>query len=65
MSEREKFLEQFGPKLIEAIVLVTMDEINVLRQKAGLPLRTTGQLLTVMGNKLDSLTDYNSMSEIE
>lgn len=65
MSEREKFLEQFGPKLIEAITLTTMDEINILRQKAGLPLRTTSQLITAIGNKLDSLTDYNSMSEIE
>ena len=60
---REKLYRYFGPKLIEAVVLIIKDEINILRTKAELPERTNKQIITAISNKLDSLSDYNWMDE--
>lgn len=42
-------------KVLKAFALVTMDEINILRQQAGLPLRTANQIETALKNKLKGL----------
>lgn len=62
MSDREDLYKKFGPKLIEAIVLIIKDEINILRGKAGLVERTNAQMITAIYNKLDSLGQYDFMS---
>jgi len=39
-------------RLLKAFALVVLDEINLLRQTAGLPERTSGQIITAIKNKL-------------
>lgn len=42
-------------RVLKAFALVTMDEINILRQRAGLPLRTAGQIDDALRQRLKSL----------
>ena len=35
-DKREELYHQFGPKLLDAVVQVTLSEINILRVEAGL-----------------------------
>lgn len=57
MTTRQIYKERFGPKALEAIVLVIRDEINLLRQEHGLPARTGQQILDAVGEKYSSLPD--------
>ena len=61
MATREDLYAQFGPLLIEAIVLIIKDEINILRVEVGLPERTNKQILTIISNRLSSLPFYDWM----
>ncbi|MEI6809857.1 MAG: hypothetical protein WCN95_14155, partial [bacterium] len=58
-TKREGLYQQFGPRLIEAVVLTMKDEINVLRTKAGLPERTDEQVLDAICAKLGTVQDYD------
>ena len=66
---RDKLYQRFGVKLIEAIVLIIKDEINILRNKAGLPERTNQQIIDAIANKLvdsegnEKISDYDWMKE--
>lgn len=62
---RNELYEHFGPKLVEAIVLVVKDEINLLRLQLGLSERTNEQIRNVVSSKLESLSDYGWMEETE
>lgn len=62
-TTRESLYQKFGPILIEAIVKVTMDEINLIRAELGLPARTNQQLMDAIKNKLDGLELYDWMNE--
>lgn len=42
-------------RVIRALALVTMDEINILRDLHSLPLRTASQLLNAIEAKIDSI----------
>lgn len=61
-TTRQSLYRQFGPKLLEAIVLVIKDEINLLRAEHGLAERTNQQLVNALQAKLDTLEDYDWMS---
>lgn len=63
MATRESLHRQFGPILLEAVELVNMDEINLLRAELNLPLRTKTQLMNAIQAKLDSLELYDWMSD--
>jgi len=63
MSDRRKFLEEFGPLLTEALARLVLAEINILRAKAGLAPRTFVQLVTGIKQILDTLPDYEGMDE--
>lgn len=46
----------FGERrLLKAVALVIMDELNILRAQHGLPLRNESQIRTAIKNKLRSL----------
>jgi len=60
--DREELYKSFGPVLVEAIVRIMLDEINILRQQAGLPLRTVEQVQTAIADKLSNLTCYDWMN---
>lgn len=60
---REELYRAFGPKLMEAMALVIIDEINILRAEHGLADRTSQQIVTVLETKLATIPDYDWMSE--
>jgi len=62
-TTREELYRAFGPQLLEAIVVIIKDEINLLRQQAGLPERTNQQIINAIKNKLDSLELYDWMND--
>ena len=57
-NRKELFFSYFGPKVIEAIVLIMKDEINLLRVQHELPERTNQQIIDAISNKLVELSDY-------
>lgn len=60
---REDLYRKFGPMLFEAIVLIIKDEINILRNLAGLPDRTNQQIMNAIETKLQALTKYQWMND--
>lgn len=64
MSLRDDSMKKFGPKLAEAVVLLILEEINILRVNLSLSERTTGQLLTQLNNRIESLPDYDWMDNV-
>lgn len=58
MATREELYKKFGPRLIDAVVEVTLDEINIIRDELGLPLRTGTQVVDAISNKLDGIPLY-------
>jgi len=63
MSERDELFRQFGPILLEAFMLMTLEAINVLRTKAGLQPYTKKQVLDEIKNHLTTLDPYDWMKE--
>ena len=63
MTIRDRVYEHFGPILIEALCDIIMDEINILRERAGLAPRTKQQLIDALKAKHDELSPYDWMSE--
>lgn len=61
---REELYRRFGPKLLEAIVLLVKDEINLLRTQHGLPARTNQQIIDALESKLSNIPDYDWMDEL-
>lgn len=62
MTDRNELLSLFGPLLMEAVVIITMDEINILRKQLGLKPRKFKQLLKSINSKLDTLPLYDWMT---
>ena len=54
---------QFGPKLVEALAMLVLDEINILRDQHGLAPRTMAQALDRIQNHLSTLDDYDWMHD--
>lgn len=61
---REQLYQQFGPKLIDALTQVMLDEINLLRAEHDLAQRNGAQLVDAIANKLENIPDYDWMKEI-
>jgi len=59
MSQRDELFRKFGPILLEAFMLMTLDAINALRQKAGLTPYTKQQALDEINNHLSTLEPYD------
>ncbi len=60
---RQEIYRRFGPKILEAVVMVIKDEINILRAAHGLPERTNQQLINAIESKDDSLPLYDWMNQ--
>ena len=56
---REQLYRYFGPRFVEAVILVIKDEINTLRREAGLEERTNQQILNALENKYNVLGRYD------
>jgi len=63
VTTRAELYRKFGPLILEAIVMIVKDEINILRQKAGLAERTNQQLMNAIESRLDELEEYDWMRE--
>ena len=61
MGQRDDLFHQFGPILFEAFMLMTLDAINALRVKAGLPAYTKQQVMNEISNHLSTLELYDWM----
>lgn len=62
MTTRDELYRAFGPKLIEALADLVLDEINILRTQAELAERTKQQLGDALKAKLDATADYDWMN---
>jgi len=62
MSQRDELFRKFGPILIEAFMIMTLDAINALRVKAGLAPHTKAQVMNEINNHLSTLEPYDWMS---
>ena len=58
ITRKELYNNCFGPKTMEAIVLVIRDEINLLRAKHDLTERTNQQIIDAISAKHLALSDY-------
>lgn len=63
MSDREELYRKFGPLLLEAMLLVIVEQINVLRDEQGMPEITEQDLIDSLNNHLSELTPYDWMNE--
>ncbi len=58
MATRDELFKKFGPKLLEALFLVLLDEINNLRPGQGQPTIEMQDLINAAANHVDTLPDY-------
>ena len=58
---RDDLYKHFGPLLLEALARVILDEINILRNKIGLPERDLSQVTDAIETKLNELNKYDWM----
>lgn len=61
MPARDDTYAKFGPMLLEAMLLVILEHINVLRNEQGMPEITEQDLIDSLNNHLSELTPYNWM----
>lgn len=61
MAPRDDLFKKFGPKLLEAMFLVLLDEINNLRPGQGHPTITFDDLISGASNHVTTLSDYDWM----
>lgn len=62
MATRDELFRRFGPKLLEAMFLVLLEEINTLRPGQGHPTISMQDLIDNAANHLNSLHDYSWQS---
>ena len=53
---RPKLYLHFGPEMLHAIVILLVEQLNILRNKTGLPDITKAQVETALKAKFDELT---------
>lgn len=64
MADRNSTYRQFGPILIEAGILLLLEEINELRQEQGMPVIDEQHLIDRLNNHLSELQPYDWMPEV-
>lgn len=61
MSQRDDLFEQFGPLLLEGIVISTLELVNESRRAQGWPDITMQDFYTKINNHLTELEPYDWM----
>lgn len=64
MALRDDILAQFGPKLIEAMLIDLFENIKELRRATGQPERTLEDFLTEVSARIPNIPDYDWMTNI-
>ena len=65
MATRDELYQKFGPIIIEAVIRILFNEINTLRQNAGLPARTVQQAIDALETQIGQLSKYGWMNSGE
>ena len=63
MANRNDIYKQFGPMLLEAQMLVLLEQINQLRKEHSMPEITEQDLLNSLNNRLPELELYPFLQE--
>jgi len=63
MPERDELFRKFGPILLEAVILVILEEANRIRNKLGMPNLTKQDVLDELNNHLSELEPYDWMEQ--
>lgn len=63
MADRNDTYRKFGPILLEAMTLVLLEQINLLRKEQGMPEITEQDLIDSLNNHLSELKPYDWMQE--
>jgi hypothetical protein len=58
MTTKEELYQKFGPKLIDALVQLILEQFNTLRVKNGLSELTGQQVLDSLADKLAQIPNY-------
>ena len=61
MATRDELFRKFGPKLLEAMFMVLLEEINTLRPGQGQPTIAMEDLIDSAANHVNNLSDYDWM----
>jgi hypothetical protein len=61
---REDLYRSFGPRLIEAVVVVCQDEFNRNRTWHGKPQVSNAELVTALNTALDGIPEYSWMTNM-
>lgn len=64
MATRDELFRKFGPKLLEAMFMTLLDEINTLRPGLGQPTITMTDLMNNASNHVTEIPNYKWMSDI-
>lgn len=63
MPKRDELFQKFGPLLLEAVMIVILEEANRVRRKIGMPEITKQDVLDELNNHLSELQPYDWMNE--
>lgn len=63
MALRDDLMQKFGPILLEAIVIMAVQEANRVRSQIGMPTITKEQFFNEINNHLSTLEPYEWMEE--
>lgn len=61
--QRDELYRHFGPILLEAMVLVLLNQVNILRHEQGMPKITEQDLIDSLNNHLSELEPYDWMGD--
>ena len=61
MAKRDDLFQKFGPLLLEATLMIMLEETNRLRAKLGMPEVTKQDVLDQFNNHLSELEPYSWM----
>jgi len=64
-QDRETTYRKFGPILLEALCLVILHHVNLLRAEQGLPQISEQDIIDELNNHLSQLAPYEWMKEME
>jgi len=62
MTQRDELFRRFGPMLLEALIIMIVEECNRLRSKAGMPHITKEMFFDEINNHLSELEPYDWMN---
>jgi len=63
MAKRDELFQKFGPILLEAFMILVLEESNRIRRHVGMPEITKQDVLDQINNHLSELQPYDWMRE--